>query len=94
MSNVLNLALPPQRLRPVTRREHQDPVSHMVQQGQFESFSGMDKAAEEEMFSSLSVRSYYLRTSLFYSFQEPLTPPGDSQRIALAEEFSLAKNKR
>ena len=28
MSNVLNLALPPQRLRPDSRLEHQDPVSH------------------------------------------------------------------
>ena len=27
-SSVLNLALPPQRLRPVTGPEHQDPVSH------------------------------------------------------------------
>ena len=27
-SNVLNSALPPQRLRPDTRPEHQDPVSH------------------------------------------------------------------
>ena len=27
-SNVLNLALLPQRLRPDTRPEHQDPVSH------------------------------------------------------------------
>ena len=30
-SNVLNLAVPPQRLRPDTRPEHQDPVSHMAQ---------------------------------------------------------------
>ena len=30
-SNVLNLLLPPQRLRPDTRPEHQDPVSHMAQ---------------------------------------------------------------
>ena len=29
-SNVLNLALLPQRLRPDTRLEHQDPVSHMA----------------------------------------------------------------
>ena len=29
-SNVLNSALPPQRLRPDTRPEHQDPVSHMA----------------------------------------------------------------
>ena len=30
-SSVLNLALPPQMLRPDTRPEHQDPVSHMAQ---------------------------------------------------------------
>ena len=30
-SNVLNLALPPQRLRPDTRPEHQDPVSNTAQ---------------------------------------------------------------
>ena len=29
-TSVLNLALPPQRLRPDTWWEHQDPVSHMV----------------------------------------------------------------
>ena len=29
--NVLNLALPPQRLRPDTRPEHQDPASHTAQ---------------------------------------------------------------
>ena len=28
-TNVLNLAVPPQRLRPDTQPEHQDPVSHM-----------------------------------------------------------------
>ena len=28
--NVLNSALPPQRLRPDTQPEHQDPVSHTV----------------------------------------------------------------
>ena len=28
--NVLNSALTPQRLRPDTRPEHQDPVSHMA----------------------------------------------------------------
>ena len=27
-SNILNLPLPPQRLRPDTRPEHQDPVRH------------------------------------------------------------------
>ena len=31
MSNVLNPALPPQRLRTDTRPEHQDPVSHTAQ---------------------------------------------------------------
>ena len=31
-SNVLNSAFPSQRLRPDTRLEHQDPVSHMAQQ--------------------------------------------------------------
>ena len=31
MSSVLNLALPPQKLRPDIRPEHQDPVSHMAQ---------------------------------------------------------------
>ena len=30
-TNVLNSALLPQRLRPDTRLEHQDPVSHMAQ---------------------------------------------------------------
>ena len=30
-TNVLNLALPPKRLRPDTRLEHQDPVSHKAQ---------------------------------------------------------------
>ena len=30
-SNVLKLALPPQRLRPDTMPEHQDPVSHTAQ---------------------------------------------------------------
>ena len=30
-SNVLNSVFPPQRLRPYTRLEHQDPVSHTVQ---------------------------------------------------------------
>ena len=30
-SSVLNLALPPLRLRPDSRPEHQDPVSHMAQ---------------------------------------------------------------
>ena len=30
-SNVLNSALPPQRLMPDTRLEQQDPVSHMAQ---------------------------------------------------------------
>ena len=30
-TNVLNLALPPQSLKPDTRPEHQDPVSHMAQ---------------------------------------------------------------
>ena len=30
-TNVLNLALPPQSLRPDTRLEHQDPVSHTAQ---------------------------------------------------------------
>ena len=30
-TNVLNSALPPQRLRPDTRLEHQDPVNHMAQ---------------------------------------------------------------
>ena len=29
-TNVLNLALPPQRHRPDTRTEHEDPVSHMA----------------------------------------------------------------
>ena len=29
--NVLNSALPPHRLRPDTRPEHQDPVSHTAQ---------------------------------------------------------------
>ena len=29
--SVLNSALPPQRRRPDTRPEHQDPVSHMAQ---------------------------------------------------------------
>ena len=29
-TNVLNSALPPQRLRPDTQLEHQDPVSHMA----------------------------------------------------------------
>ena len=31
-ANVLNLALPPQRLRPDTQLEHQDPVSHTAQE--------------------------------------------------------------
>ena len=31
MPNVLNSALPPQRLRPDTRLEHQDPVRHMAE---------------------------------------------------------------
>ena len=31
MTNVPNSALLPQRLRPDTRPEHQDPVSHMAQ---------------------------------------------------------------
>ena len=30
-TNVLNFALPPQRLRPDTRLEHQDPVSHTAE---------------------------------------------------------------
>ena len=30
-TNVLNLALPPQRHRPDTQLEHQDPVSHTAQ---------------------------------------------------------------
>ena len=30
-TNVLNSALPPQRLRPDTQLKHQDPVSHMAQ---------------------------------------------------------------
>ena len=30
-TNVLNLALPPQRLRPDTKPEHQDPISHTGQ---------------------------------------------------------------
>ena len=30
-SNVLNLALPPQTLRPDIRPEHKDPLSHMAQ---------------------------------------------------------------
>ena len=30
-TNALNSALPPQRHRPDTWLEHQDPVSHMVQ---------------------------------------------------------------
>ena len=30
MVHVLNLALPPQRLRPYIQPEHQDPVSHMA----------------------------------------------------------------
>ena len=30
-SSVLDLALPPWRLRPDPRPEHQDPVSHMAQ---------------------------------------------------------------
>ena len=30
-TNVLNLALPPQRHRSHTQPEHQDPVSHMAQ---------------------------------------------------------------
>ena len=30
-TNVLNSALPPQRHRPHSRAEHQDPVSHMAQ---------------------------------------------------------------
>ena len=30
-SNVLNSALPHQKLRPDTQPEHQDPVSHMAQ---------------------------------------------------------------
>ena len=30
-TNDLNSALPPQRLRPDTQPEHQDPVSHMAQ---------------------------------------------------------------
>ena len=33
MANVLNSALPPQRHRPDTRPEHQDPVSHMAGKG-------------------------------------------------------------
>ena len=31
VSHVMNLALPPQRLKPDTRPEHQDPVSQMAQ---------------------------------------------------------------
>ena len=31
MTSLLNSALPPKRLRPDTRLEHQDPVSHMAQ---------------------------------------------------------------
>ena len=31
MTNVLNLALPPQRNRTDTQPEHQDPVSHTAQ---------------------------------------------------------------
>ena len=30
-TNVLNLVLPPKKLRPDTQLEHQDPVSHMAQ---------------------------------------------------------------
>ena len=30
-TNVLNLALPPQRHKPDTRLEHQDPVSHTAE---------------------------------------------------------------
>ena len=30
-TSVLNSALPPQRFRPDTQPEHQDPVSHMAQ---------------------------------------------------------------
>ena len=30
-TNVLNMALPPQRHRPDTRPQHQDPVIHMAQ---------------------------------------------------------------
>ena len=30
-SNVLDSVLPPQRLRPDTQPQHQDPVSHMAQ---------------------------------------------------------------
>ena len=31
LSDVLNSALPPQRLRPDSQLEHQDPVSHTAQ---------------------------------------------------------------
>ena len=31
LDHVLNLALPPQRLRPDTQPEHQDPVCHTAQ---------------------------------------------------------------
>ena len=49
-TNVLNSALPPQSLRPDTRPEHQDPVSHMA------DISTATKGASKHFNSILKVQ--------------------------------------
>ena len=47
-TNVLNLALPPQKLKPDTRPEHQDPVSHTAQKTREEKKKEREKERKKE----------------------------------------------
>ena len=49
-SSVLNSSFPPQRLRPDTRLEHQDPVSHMVHKKREE------KKKEKKIFKEIKLK--------------------------------------
>ena len=47
-TSVLNLALPPQRHRPDTRLEHQDPVSHTAQKKREKKEREREREGERE----------------------------------------------
>ena len=58
-SNVQNSALPPQRLRPDTWPEHQDPVSHMASNMGPSGWCGL--CQKETEFGSEAKESFILR---------------------------------
>ena len=57
-TSVLNLALPPQRHRPDTQPEHQDPVSHTAQKKREKEKKRKRKGKENEKNKDIKIKNF------------------------------------